>query len=184
MWNVRKYSAVAAVGAGLAFAAASPASACGAFGMVGVPVFGAAFGGCGAYGYAAPVAFGCGSYGYAPTYGYARSYGGYGGCGCGGSYGAAYGYAPHRIYAMAFRPRIVGLVIAHRPHAYGYAVAYRHPAGFAVAHHRPVGVAVAFHRPAHIYVAHRSHRPTSYAYSTRSAKRHIFASYTVKHRFG
>jgi hypothetical protein len=47
MWNTKKYAAMAVVGAGLAFAA-TPASACGAYGYA--PVV--SYGGCGAYGYA------------------------------------------------------------------------------------------------------------------------------------
>jgi hypothetical protein len=201
MWNIKKYSAMAIAGAGLAFAAASPASACGAFGMAGWPVFGAAFGGCGAYGFAAPVAyayvrpvvpvaygcapvaFGCGgfgSYGYAPTFGYAPTYGayGYGGCGCGhfGYHARAFGYAVafHRpiVYGMAF----------HRP--IGYAVAFHRPIGYGVAFHRPIGYGVAFHRPMRTYASYRSYRPSRYAaYTTRSYHRSIYASYGMKHHY-
>lgn len=180
MWNIKKYSAMAIVGAGLAFAAASPASACGAFGMAGWPVFGAAFGGCGAYGYAAPVAYayvpriaygcapvayGCGgygAYGYAPTFGYAPAYGmggyGYGGCGCG-----------H---------------VGYHPRAFGYAVAFHRPIGFAMAFRRHIGYGVAFHHPMRTYAAYRSYRPSRYAaYTTRSYHRHLYASYGMKHRY-
>jgi hypothetical protein len=183
MRNIKKYSAMAIVGAGLAFAAASPASACGAFGMVGMPVFGAAFGGCPSYGFAAPVAFGwgggcmpvafgCGGYGggygYAPTYGYARPY--YGGYGGYGAYGASYGYGCHH----AFRRGI----------GYGYGLAFRRPIGFGVAFHRPIGFGVAFHRPMRVFASYRSYRPSRFAYSTRSYHRgHLYASFGMRHRF-
>ena len=213
MWNIKKYSAMAIVGGGLAFAAASPASACGAFGMAGFPVYGAAFGGCGAYGFAAPVAyvrpvlpvafgcapvaFGCGgygSYGYAPSFGYAgfggRGYGAYGyggGCGCGalGYGGSGFGYG------MAFR-RPIGFGMAFR-RPIGFGVAFRRPIGFGVAFHRPIGFGVAFHRPTGFAMAfHRRigygvafHRPmrTYAAYTTRSYRRQLYASYGMKHHY-
>jgi hypothetical protein len=199
MWNIKKYSAMAIVGAGLAFAAASPASACGAFGMAGWPVFGAAFGGCGAYGFAAPVAyvrpvipvaygcapvaFGCGgygAYGFAPSFGYAGYRGGFG---YGGGYGA-YGYGGGCGCGH----------IGYRGRAFGYAVAFRRPIGFAVAFHRPIGFgmafrrhigyAVAFHRPMRTYAAYRSYRPSRVAaYTTRSYHRHLYASYSMRHHY-
>jgi hypothetical protein len=197
MWNIKKYSAMAIVGTGLAFAAASPASACGAFGMVGAPVFGAAFGGCGAYGLAAPVAFGwgggcmpvafgCGggygSYGYAPTYGYARPYygaygAGYGGGGC----GCGYGYHPG-AYGFAWR-RPIGFGMAwHRP--IGFGIAWRRPIGFGVAFHRRIGFGVAFHRPMRVFASYRSYRPSRFAYGMRSYHRgHLYASYGMRHHF-
>lgn len=152
MWNSRKYAAMAIVGAGLAVAAATPASAWwpdyygAAYGYGGCG-YGAAYGygGCGAYGYAGAGAFaygwpyatslgfadyGCGSY-----YGYAGA--GWGGCGGYGydptyfgadhyGYGYGYGYGPH--------------------HRRGYgSIAYRR--GFAAANvprsHRRVGPRVA-----------------------------------------
>src|SRR6266849_850536 len=83
MWNSRKYTAMAVLGAGLAVAAATPASAW-------LPGYGSG----GAYGYGG----GCGSYGYAPAYGYGGGCGGaYGYAGGGGGYGGgcrSYGYAP------------------------------------------------------------------------------------------
>jgi hypothetical protein len=181
MCSIRKYSALAVVGAGLAFAASSPASACGAFGMFGAPVFGAAFGGCGGYGFAAPVAygfggwgggcapvaFGCGGgygagYGYAPMYGFARAYrGGYGAYGYApGYYGAAYGYGCH--HAMS-----------RRGYGYGYAMAYHRPA---------YGYAVAFHRPLRTVVASRSYRPSHYAGHIMRSYHH-FALHSIKHHF-
>jgi hypothetical protein len=186
--NIRKYSAMAIVGAGLAFAGASPASACGAFGMVGMPVFGAAFGGCGAYGFAppvapvafgwgggcAPVAFGCGggygAYGYARpffarpvAFGWARpAYGwarpSYGGY---GAYGSAYGYGCR--HHVGYR----------RGYGYGYATAWR----------RPVGYSVAFHRPIRSYgfASYRSYRPSRFAHITRFS--HRLASYGVRRHY-
>src|SRR5579871_3534675 len=130
MWNSKQYAAMAILGAGLAFAAATPASAwgsgaygyggCGAYGYA--PVYGYASGcGYGAYGYAPAYAGvysygwpygavglgygGCGAYGYAPAYGYA------GGCGYG-----AYGYAPTYGYAS-------GCAYGYAP-SYGYAASY------------------------------------------------------------
>jgi hypothetical protein len=199
MWNIKKYSAMAIVGAGLAFAAASPASACGAFGMGGWPAFGAAFGGgCGAYGFAAPVAFayvpriaygcapvafGCGggygAYGFAPTFGYAPTYGfAGGGCGCGhvGYRGSAFGYG------FAFR-RPIGFGFAFR-RPIGFGVAFHRRIGFGVAFHRPIGYGMAFHRPMRTYASYRSYRPSRYAaYTTRSLHRHIYASYGMRHHY-
>jgi hypothetical protein len=177
MWNTRKYSVMAIVGAGLAFAAASPASACGlgyggAYGLAGGYGGYGGYGGCGSYGYAAPVAVmsygyapvgyaygsGCGSYGYAPTsYGCGGSYGyaptSYG---CGGSYGYAptYGYAPIGTYGSA----------------YGYGGCGRHHRARAA-----YGAAVvAFHNPVNVYAAHRSTRVFAYSHP---APRH----FAVKH---
>jgi hypothetical protein len=167
MWNIKKYSVMAIVGAGLAVAAATSASACGAFGYA--PIYGAAYGGCGGYyGYAAPVAYGwgggCGSYGYAPisygcgSYGYGGGY--YGaayGCG-GGYYGAAYGYAPVYRYV----PRVYGYGygygcghVSHRSRGYGYALAWHRPLRSLYAAHRFMGhsyaqVARAHHRLASV----------------------------------
>src|SRR5258708_12706471 len=68
MLNTKKYTAMAVLGVGLAFAA-TPASACGAYGFAGY-----GYGGSG-YGYRSYG--GCGAYGYA---GYRRPYyGGFGG---------------------------------------------------------------------------------------------------------
>jgi hypothetical protein len=190
MSSIKKYSALAVVGAGLALAAASPASACGAFGMVGVPVFGAAYGGCGGFGMAGPpvfgaafggwgggcmpVAFGCGGfgggYGFAPTFGFAPSYG-YGSYGYApGYYGAAYGYGCH--HAMY-----------HRGLGYGYAMAFHRPAfGYAVAFRRPVGFGMAFHRTLRTTVAFRSYRPSHVAvHITRSY--HRIAFHGIRHHF-
>ncbi len=171
MWNSRKYAAMAIAGVGLAVAAATPASAWWP-GYGGY--YGAAYGGCGAYGYAPSYGYagygGCGSYGYAgasyglpyATYGYA-GYPAYGYGGCGGYYGAAsyggcggYGYAPTYGYAPSY---------------YGYSAGYgcgaRHPrsAGYAVANHRPYGDAYAAYRP-------RNDRPSAdVAYNARPSQR-------------
>jgi hypothetical protein len=179
--NIRKYSAMAVVGAGLAFA-----SACGGYGYYGAADwYGAADYGCGSYGYAAPVAYGygggcgyasygCGSYGYAPTYGYARSYAyvpvygyarSYGSaCGC-GSYGAAY-YRPRSYGYYGYNP--TGITISYPSYSYpsyygyyGYEARHRPVGGAAIAvafHHRPIGIAVAHHRPAGA-IAVAFHRP-------------------------
>ncbi len=198
MWNIKKYSAMAVVGGGLAFAAASPASACGAFGMGGFPAYGAAFGGCGAYGFAAPVAFvrpvipvafgcapvafGCGgSYGYAPSFGYAGygglGYGGFGaygyggGCGCG-----AVGYRPGILgYGMAFR-RPIGFGVAFR-RPIGFGLAFRRPIGFGLAFRRPIGFGVAFHRPIGVGVAFR--RPIGVGVAFHRPIR-TYAAYTTR----
>ena len=71
MWGFRKYSAIAALGAGLGVAAATPAlSQCG-FGYAGWPgAYG--YGGCGGHGFAGYG--GCGGYGYGGCGGY-RAYG-------------------------------------------------------------------------------------------------------------
>jgi hypothetical protein len=88
MWNIRKYAAIAAVGTGLAVAAAGPASAqCGGWG------WGGGYGGWG------------GGYG-------AAGWGGYGAAGWGG-YGGGYGWGcrahhhphSHGGYALAYLPR-------------------------------------------------------------------------------
>lgn len=167
--NIKKYAAMAFVGTGLAFAAAAPASACGGFGMVGVPVFGAAFGGCGPYGFAAPapaafgwgggcapVAFGCGAMGAAyPAFG-----AGYGGCGCGG----------------------YGSVAWHRPLGLGYGFAWRRPIGFGIAWHRPIGYGYggyAYHRPYGYGIASRSYRP--YALASRHYRTYSYASYSPRY---
>jgi hypothetical protein len=178
MWNTKKYSVMAVLGVGLAFAAASPASACG-FGWGGFPAaygYAGGFGGCGAFGSVgmpiaygfgggcAPVAFGCGGYG-----------GGYG----------AYGYAP---IALRVVPRYYGYAgglgcgcgyAAYRPRAFGYAVAFRRPIGFGFAFHRPLGFGIAFHRP--IARMYAFHRPLVRTYASRSY-RHIYASsYTPRY---
>jgi hypothetical protein len=121
MLNTTKYTAMAVLGVGLAFAA-TPASACGAYGYAGSGY--GSYGGCGAYGYAGYRRPYYGAYGYAGyhrpyyrAYGYApiRSYGygSYGGCG-------AYGYVPVRHYGGCGTYGYAGY---HRPHygAYGYA---------------------------------------------------------------
>jgi len=130
MWNSRKYTAMAVLGAGLAVAAATPSSAqswggaygyaggCGASGYAptayaGVYSYGWPYGvigdvGCPAYGYAG--GFGYGAYGYAGDYGpfgYALVNGYAGGC---GGYGA-YGSTP--LYGFA------GACRARRNHGYG-----------------------------------------------------------------
>src|SRR5216683_3274145 len=98
MWNSRKYTAMAVLGAGLAVAAATPSSAQSWGGAYG---YGWPYGvigdvGCPAYGYAG--GFGYGAYGYAGDYGpfgYALVNGYAGGCGGYGAYGSAplYGFA-------------------------------------------------------------------------------------------
>src|SRR6266853_790603 len=111
MWNSKKYSAIAVLGVGLAFAAASPASACGGCGggYGYAPMYGAAYGGCGG-GYGG----GYGYYGYAPAY-----YGGYGGGGYG--YGGGYGFggchSRHRVHGYG------GYALASRNYRSGYAYA-------------------------------------------------------------
>jgi hypothetical protein len=92
MWNTKKYSAIAVLGAGLVVAAATPAlSQCG-FGGIG---WGGGYGGYGGYGggcggYGLGGYGGCGGYGYGGGYG--AGYGGYGGYGGCGGYGfAGYG---------------------------------------------------------------------------------------------
>ena len=105
MWNSRKYTAMAVLGAGLAVAAATPSSA---------QSWGRAYGyagGCGVSG-SAPAAYagvytygwpygvigdvGCPAYGYVGggAYGYAGGYAGGGGIGY-GAYGYAGGYGPY-----------------------------------------------------------------------------------------
>src|SRR5215469_186644 len=99
MWNARNYAAMAVLGAGLAFAA-TPASACPAFGFV--PVM--SWGGCGAYGYAMyhRPHYRYGYAGYYPRHHY-------------GSYGYAGYYPRYRYYRpvayAAWRP-------IYRPLAY------------------------------------------------------------------
>jgi hypothetical protein len=122
MWNSRKYTAMAVLGAGLAVAAATPSSAQ-SWGGAGYA------GGCGVSG-SAPAAYagvytygwpygvigdvGCPAYGYG-AYGYAGGYGPYGYAlntdagGCGG-YGA---YGSTQIYGFA------GACRARRNHGYG-----------------------------------------------------------------
>jgi hypothetical protein len=190
MRNIKKYSAMAILGAGLALAAASPASACGGFGMVGFPVFGAAFGGCGGpFGFAAPVAFGwgggcapvafgCGYGGYGMAY-HRRAYGAaYGACGCGGYGRAGYGYG------YAHRGGYGGYGMAYHRQGYGHGYAYHRPYGYGMAsyrHHRPYAFAARHHRT-YSYAAY-SPRPhaRSYAfthgarYSSIHGKHHIYA---------
>jgi hypothetical protein len=116
MWNSRKYAAMAVVGAGLAVAAATPASA---------QLFG------GAYGYAGGCGGGYGAYGYAPVYGSA------GGCGGYGAYGAAYGGTPAYagVYSYGWPYGLIGDVGHYGAYgsaggcgggygAYGYAPVY------------------------------------------------------------
>jgi hypothetical protein len=164
MWNSRKCAAMAIAGAGLAFAAAMPASAQwgGYYGSVGCgSYYGAAFGpgslGCGDYGYAGtftygwPYAsyvggtgfgsgFGTGfGFGGAPTYGYTPGYGyGFGAspaCGLGYGYAPAYGYG--YSYAPAYGYGGFGCGRAHhRGRGYGYATAYHRSYGYAVASYR------------------------------------------------
>jgi hypothetical protein len=116
MLSTKKYAAMAVVGAGLAFAA-TPASACGAYGYA--PVY--SYGGCGAYGYA--------TY-HRPYYGYGYGYAAYR-----PRYYRPYAYASyypmHRyyrpVYAYAgYSPRFYRPVYAayrpfYRPMAYGCA---------------------------------------------------------------
>jgi hypothetical protein len=170
MRNINKYSAMAIVGAGLAFAAASPASACGGFGMFGVPVFGAAFGGCGPVGFAAPVAFGfgggcapvafgCGAMGAVfrhPAFGAA-----FGGCGCGG----------------------YGSVAWRRPIGYGYGYAYHRPLGYGFAYHRPFGYGFASYRHYHPYAFAARHYRHAYSYAAYSPRYHARSYALSRHRF-
>src|SRR5712671_4568498 len=106
MWNSRKYTAMAVLGAGLAVAAATPSSAQswgGAYGYAG---------GCGASGYAPTAYAGVYSYGWpygvigdvgCPAYGYAGGFG-YGAYGYAGDYGP-YGSTPLYGFAGACRAR-------------------------------------------------------------------------------
>jgi hypothetical protein len=159
MWNSKKYAVLAIVSAGLAVVAATPASACGGY-------YGAAYNGCGAYGYA-PVygsVGGCGAYGYTgvagyawpyASYGYADypsyGYGGYGGyygsAGCGsygyagyggcGSYGAGYGGYGSYGYAPGYYGAAgYGCAAASRARSFGYATACRHNDGHILAGYR------------------------------------------------
>jgi hypothetical protein len=174
MWNSRKYTAMAVLGAGLAFAAATPASAQwlgGAYGYAG---------GCGAYAYASGCG-GYGAYGYAPStyagvYSYGWPYGiigdvgytgygygayGYAGGGCGGGYGYApiYGYAGggcggYGAYGAAPVSGYVGGCGSYG--AYGYAPMY----GFAGSCR-----------------ARRSHGYGGYATARVMARPHAYASY-------
>src|SRR5258708_18696641 len=100
MWNSRKYTAMAVLGAGLAVAAATPSSAQswgGAYGYAG---------GCGASGYAPTAYAGVYSYGWpygvigdvgCPAYGYAGGFG-YGAYGYAGDYGP-FAFAPVNGFA-------------------------------------------------------------------------------------
>jgi hypothetical protein len=138
MWNSRKFTTMAILGAGLAVAAATPASACGSYGYAGgygsvgyggcgsygyAPVYGYA-GGCGSYGYGGgygSVGYGgCGSYGYAPVYGYAGGCGSYGSVGWGGgcgSYGAVGFGGGYGAYGWGCR--------SHHRHGHGgYTLSY------------------------------------------------------------
>jgi hypothetical protein len=179
MWNSRKYAAAAIVGAGLAVAAASPASACwlGYSGYYGAPY------GYGAYGYSSgwPYAStgytdylsygysGCGAYDaagwagsswgddYGPTYGYAGS-----------AYAPACGYAPafgcasfaRRVFHRPWGGVYGRACVANRPRDVNYAMAHRHPAGnaMAAARLRPSAVAVnALRSDRYVYAAAKRH---------------------------
>jgi hypothetical protein len=98
MWNARKYAAIAALGAGLAVAAATPASA--QWYGWGGPY----------YAYAYHPYYG---YGYAPPYYYVFYHRPYSADG----YGYGYGYYPRHHY-YAYYP--YGGYYHHRCHGYGY----------------------------------------------------------------
>src|SRR6266853_1070984 len=118
MLNTTKYTAMAVLGVGLAFAA-TPASACGAYGYAGYGY--GSYGGCGPYGYVRVRHYGgCGAYGYVPV----RHYGGCGAYGYAGyhrPYYGAYGYASffprYRIYRPVYA--FAGYMPRYRP--FGYA---------------------------------------------------------------
>jgi hypothetical protein len=174
MWNSKKYLAMAVVGAGIAVAAASPASAQwfgGGFGNG----FGGGWGGTPVIlGWGYPVGYGGygGGYGgWGGAYG-AAGYGGYdgypssqvivlrtgGAYGCGGSYGCArptfgcgsYGYVPRRVYGC-------GMAALHR--GYSTIAAYRH------------SYAVAFHHPARVNAVYAA-RHHGHLYASYNLKRH------------
>jgi hypothetical protein len=159
MWNSKKYLAMAVVSAGLAVAAASPASAqwfgggfspWNSFGMGGVGYGGMGYGGWGGYG---------GGYGYPTSY-YPPYYqqpqiivlqtGG-----IGGAYGSAYGCG-RPVYGCG------------RP-TFGCGAALGRGVLLSRAFHHPY--AVAFHHPARVLVAYRSHHG------------HLYASYGVKRHY-
>jgi len=143
MLNTTKYTAMALLGVGLAFAA-TPASACGAYGYAGYGYGGSgygyrSYGGCGAYGYAGYRRPYYGGYGYAGyhrpyygAYGYARGNGSYGGCG-------AYGYVPVRHYGGCGAYGYAGY---RRPYygGYGYSIT-AHITGLMDTHHSSRGIA-------------------------------------------
>src|SRR5262252_3606588 len=170
MWNTKKYSAIAVLGAGLVVAAATPAlSQCG-FGGIG---WGGGYGGYGGYG-------GCGGYGlgYGGLYGaYGAGYG-YGGCGgyglagyggCGG-YGLGYGGIGYGGYGGWGGYGYGGCHARHHLHGHGgYALAY-------MPRHYRSGYAYAAYTPrshhSHLYASVQSLQYSA----TRPAKRHLLAS--------
>lgn len=163
MWNSKKYLAMAVVGAGLAVAAASPASAqfIGGTGFGPWNTFGMA-GGYGGYGGLG----GIGYPGYWPTSYYPPYYpqqpqvivlrvGG------GPSYGAAYGCAPRPVFGCG-----CGMARAYvRPSygcGYGRVVMWRH-----------AYPTVALHHPARVNAV----------YAARAHHGHLFASHGVKRHY-
>jgi hypothetical protein len=174
MWNIKKYTAMAVLGVGVA-CAATPASAfCGggygfapiAFGYSGGGYGGcgggygfAGYGGCGgygSYGYVPVYGGGCGGgYGFAGYGGCGGGYGGYGGYGYGASYGGCggYGYAP--VYGYGGGCGYGG----------GYGGGY---GAFGFASRRSL-VSYAAFRP-------RYYRPFAYAAYIRPYHRHLYAS--------
>ena len=135
MWNGRKYAAMTIVGAGLAVAAATPASAWWwPFDTYGYS---------GDYSYVWPYT----SYGYA-------DYAPYGYVSYDYDYGPAYGYAGYGYSRPWGRVYGCGRA-AYQPQGDNYAVADRRPAGFAVVSyglHRPYAIAACASRSyRHVY---------------------------------
>ena len=121
MWNTKKYAALAALGAGLAFASTS-ASACGAYGYAPMLSYGYApmhsYGGCGAYGLAMyhHAHHGYGYAGYHPRHHY-RHYAGYSMYRHYRPVYASAGYFPRYRYYGAYSPGFYRpfAFAAHRP---------------------------------------------------------------------
>jgi hypothetical protein len=161
MWNSRKHAAMAIVGAGLAVAAATPASAWWGSGYGGY--YGAPYG-YGDYGYSDDFPYAGAGYNDYLSYGYS-GYGAYDAAGWSGSsygydYGPAYGYASYGYRRPCGGAFGLGWA-AYHPRGYNYAVAYRRPAGNAVADtrlHRPYTLAAYAPRSdRHVYAAAKHH---------------------------
>ena len=161
MWNIRKYSAMAIVGVGLAFAASSPASA--QWGGWGGSGWGGAYGagGWGGSGWGS----GYGGYGSPVTYILVPVYSGYGGGGYGG-WGGGYGGGDYGGWGGGYG---FGCRSRHHRVGYGsYAVAYL------PRHYRSNYSYVAF--------APRSHQCHAHYASVRGIERHGFqaSAYIVR----
>jgi hypothetical protein len=191
MWNSRKYAAAAIVGAGLAVAAALPASAwCpGYSGYYGAPY------GYGAYGYSSGWPYASTGYTDYLSYGYsgcgAYDAAGWTGSSWGDDYGPTYGYAGS-AYAPACGYGSYGYVPARRYAAYGYAPAFgyasfggrsfRRPCGgvygraWVANRPRDVNYAVAYRHPAGNAVAAARLRPSAVAVNALRSDRHVHAA--------